>query len=282
MKKLIMYCLCLHDNFFKILKKIHYKPVGLGSNYFLGDHLRDNVGKNISFKNKYYGEYTFHYWFWKNMLNKLKDNSWVGFCAYRRFWANNKNLTSDQISKKVNLSNFNKFVLKEPMEEWKNYDTILGEEMFIEKNIKLSKVIKNGGINVLIKHFMPFVQNKSNLKFHFDTFHGCGKIDKAINLLDKKDKNDFNEFLNKRRSFNRGNMFICKSKNIMNQYYKSVFKWLKKCEDIFSFKDGNYGETRIYAFLAERYLSFWFNKYSNCLTWPIFYFDTQLIKKNEM
>ena len=52
MKKLIMYCLCLHDNFFKNLKKIHYKPVGLGSNYFLGDHLRDNVGKNISFKNK--------------------------------------------------------------------------------------------------------------------------------------------------------------------------------------------------------------------------------------
>ena len=74
-------------------------------------------------------------------------------------------------------------------------------------------------------------------------------------------------------------MFICKSKNIMNQYYKSVFKWLKKCENIFGFKDGNYGETRIYAFLAERYLSFWFNKYSNCLTWPIFYFDTQLIKK---
>ena len=277
-----MYCLCLHDNFFKILKKIHYKPVGLGSNYFLGDHLKDNVGKNISFKNKYYGEYTFHYWFWKNMLNKLKDNSWVGFCTYRRFWANNKNLMSDQISKKINLSNFNKFVLKGPKEEWKNYDTILGEEIFIERNIKLSKVIKNGGIKVLIKHIIPFIQNNSNLKFHFDTFHGYGKIDKAINLLDKKDKNDFNEFLNSRRSFNRGNMFICKSKKIMDQYYKSVFKWLKKCENIFNFKDGSYGETRIYAFLAERYLSYWFKKYSNSLTWPIFYYDTQLIKKNEM
>ena len=31
----------------------------------------------------------------------------------------------------------------------------------------------------------------------------------------------------------------------MDQYYKTVFKWLKKCEDIFGFKDGNYGETRI-------------------------------------
>jgi multisubunit Na+/H+ antiporter MnhB subunit len=66
-----MYCLCLQDNFFKNLKIIHYKPVGLGSNFFLGDYLRDDLGKNISFKNNYYGEYTFHYWFWKNMLNKL-------------------------------------------------------------------------------------------------------------------------------------------------------------------------------------------------------------------
>ena len=53
MKKLIIYCLCLKDNFFKNLKIINYKPVGLGSNDFLGDHLKDNTGKNISFKNKY-------------------------------------------------------------------------------------------------------------------------------------------------------------------------------------------------------------------------------------
>ena len=62
--------------------------------------------------------------------------------------------------------------------------------------------------------------------------------------------------------------------------YFQYFNPLK--EDIFGFKEGRYGDTRIYAFLAERYLSFWFNKYSNTLTWPIFYFDTQLIKKNEM
>lgn len=282
MNKLKMYCLCLHDNFFKTLNNINYVPVGLGSNHFSGYHLTDDTGKNISSRNKYYGEYTFHYWFWKNMLEKFKNRTWIGFCTYRRFWANDRSLSSDQISKKVNLSNFKKFILKENKQEWKNYDTILGEEIFIEKKIKLSKVIKNGGIKVLIKHFKPFIKSNSNLKFHFDTFHGYGKIDKAINLLEKNDKNDFNDFLNDRRSFNRGNMFICKSKKIIHEYYRSVFKWLKKCEDIFDFKEGKYGETRIYAFLAERYLSFWFNKYSSTLTWPIFYFDTQLIKKNEM
>ena len=33
---------------------------------------------------------------------------------------------------------------------------------------------------------------------------------------------------------------------------------------------------RIYAFLAERYLSYWFNKYANVLTWPIFFYDTNV------
>ena len=64
----------------------------------------------------------------------------------------------------------------------------------------------------------------------------------------------------------------------MDQFYKLYFKWLKKVR-IFFFKNGNYREIRIYTFLAERYLSFWFNKYSKSLTWLIFYFDAQLFKK---
>ena len=56
-------------------------------------------------------------------------------------------------------------------------------------------------------------------------------------------------------------MFICKSKKILKEYYSTVFTWLRKCEDEFGF--GNlkgYGETRIYGFLAERFLSYWFLK----------------------
>ena len=44
---------------------------------------------NISKKNPYYGEYTFHYWIWKNYLNHLGD-SWIGFCQYRKFWSYNE------------------------------------------------------------------------------------------------------------------------------------------------------------------------------------------------
>ena len=30
---------------------------------------------------------------------------------------------------------------------------------------------------------------------------------------------------------------------------------------------------RMYTFLAERYLSFWFKKYTNYLEWPVIYYD---------
>jgi len=280
MKKnlLTIFCLCLHNNFINQMKRLKYIPVGLGDKFFNREFLRDNSKKNISKKNKFYGEYTFHYWFWKNMINEINNNQWIGFCAYRRFWSQNNNLSSDDISNSVNKYNFEKYALKSPNPRWNNFETILGEEIYINPKIKLSKIIKNGGVKSIIYNFKSFLLSKSNLKFHFDVFHGTGKIEKALLLLENKDKYDFYDFLVKRQSFNRGNMFICKSKKIIQQYYKDIFKWLKKCENIFGFKDGEYGEKRIYAFLAERYLSYWFNKYSHCLNWPIFFCDTSKFK----
>ena len=56
------------------------------------------------------------------------------------------------------------------------------------------------------------------------------------------------------------NMFICKTESLKD-YYDVVFPWLKKCESIFGFNNFNdYGQKRIYGFLAERFLSFWFSK----------------------
>ena len=73
--------------------------------------------------------------------------------------------------------------------------------------------------------------------------------------------------------FNRGNMFICKSKKILNSYYSTVFEWLERCENIFGFKNKDYGKIRIYAFLIERFSSYWFNKYTKTKIWPISFFD---------
>jgi len=108
-----------------------------------------------------------------------------------------------------------------------------------------------------------FNKKKRTIKFHFDMMHGQGNLDKAIKVIDEKERIDFKNFVNKEVSFNPQNMFICKNKEILFSYYESLFPWLSRCEKIFGFKDlKGFGMQRIYGFLAERYMSYWFKKYT--------------------
>ena len=105
-------------------------------------------------------------------------------------------------------------------------------------------------------------------------WHGHGNLDRAIKLLEKKEKNNFTDFMNNNVSFNPHNMFICKSKSILKSYYESIFPWLERCEKEFGFKNlKGYGMQRIYGFLAERYMSYWFQKYTKFKTMPIHFQD---------
>ena len=71
MKNLSIYCMALNNLNLDIIKSLEYIPVGLKNDDFSKEWLRDNTLENISKKNPYYGEYTFYYWYWKNLL-KLK------------------------------------------------------------------------------------------------------------------------------------------------------------------------------------------------------------------
>jgi hypothetical protein len=73
------------------------------------------------------------------MFDKIKDNEWIGFCAYRHYWADNNKYYSDEINKMINNNNFLNFVLKTQKEEWNDYNVILGEKMKIYK-IKFMKI----------------------------------------------------------------------------------------------------------------------------------------------
>ena len=65
--------------------------------------------------------------------------------------------------------------------------------------------------------------------------------------------------MNTETSFHPHNMFICR-KEILEKYI-SNFSMVERCEEEFGFKDlDGYGLKRIYGFLAERFLSFWFSK----------------------
>ena len=97
--------------------------------------------------------------------------------------------------------------------------------------------------------------------------HGHNVLDKAIRKLNNKDRNQFRKFVNENTSFNPHIMFISKKK-IINDWFNDLFNWLFKCEKIFGLsKLKGYDQERLYAYLAERYLSFWFRKYTNYLEW---------------
>ena len=63
----------------------------------------------------------------------------------------------------------------------------------------------------------------------------------------------------------------------MIKWFEDLFDWLFKCETLFGLnKLKGYDQKRLYAFLAERYLSFWFIKYSKSKSWPWCFFDTTI------
>ena len=262
MSNLKMFNFCLHSRHVKKIESLNYIPVGLGNNDFPPSCLRDNTGDNISHKNKHYSEYTFHYWFWKNMINKIEDNKWIGFSHYKYFWKNTNNKHEDQ---------FHKNVLKEIPESWNEYESILGEKIFLE-NIKISKILKNGGISFLLDK-RTYIKKKRNIKFHFEIFHGKNILDQAIELLDEENKKNFNTYLEENNSYHKWNMFICKSRKKLVNFYEILFRWLLKCEDRFGFDLEGYGKIRIYGFLAERFMSYWFTKNTNYKVNPLFFYD---------
>ena len=68
-------------------------------------------------------------------------------------------------------------------------------------------------------------------------------------------------------------MFICKKKEKIREFFDILFPWLLRCEKVFGFDLKGYGKVRMYAFLCERFLPFWFNKNTNVLKWPIIFHD---------
>ena len=118
-----MYCISIDNNLLNKISNLGYLPVGLGDTNFSDGWITDKAGENIANKNKFYGEYTFHYYLWKNLLHKIPDSEWIGFCGYRRFW-----------KKKTNsVETFEDMVIKQIPEEWTNYDVIIGDELKLKK-----------------------------------------------------------------------------------------------------------------------------------------------------
>ena len=161
--------------------------------------------------------------------------------------------------------------LSEIPNDWDNYDVILGQNIFMDGWTPM-KVFKHGLKSFILNPTFIFKKNW-NLKLHFDSFHGYGNLDKAIEMLNDNDKKDFSSFMKNQNFYNRGNMFIIKNKKIIHNFYNTIFPWLERCEKVFGFNKDSYGNTRIYAFLMERFVSYWFNKYAKVKVWPIAFYN---------
>ena len=163
MNNISFFCLTLNPNHEKIIKKMSYIPVGLGDKKFSNECFNDKKGENISHKNEFYGEYTFHYWIWKNYLPKIKTE-WVGFCQYRKFFVKKK---IDE--RNINFENLKNLLINEINFLPENFDCILGTKFSVQ-NYKLSKILKNHLFDFFINPNILFDKRKRNLKFHFDLF----------------------------------------------------------------------------------------------------------------
>lgn len=256
---------CVTDKELPFLEKSNYKLACVGRSEFSSKYIKSDNLDNIYHKEKNYSELTFHYWFWKNQLPSKDDNTWIGFCQKRRFWLNEKNHTNEQ--------NILDVILKDTPDEWKNCEAVICEPIYL--GTKLSKLLKRGWKNILNKPSLLFSHKKISVKIQFDMHHGYGVLDRAIDVMDIKDRDDFRNFVNTKSFYNPHIMFISKKK-ILNKFFQDQFDWLTKCEKIFGFnKLKNYDQTRLYAFLAERFVSFWYKKYSKSIEWPWIFFENK-------
>ena len=256
------FCLSIFNSNYEDFKKLNLIPVGLGNETFDQNWMNDKGKINISHKNSNFGEYTFHYKLWKN--EDLTYNNWIGFCTYRRFW------TKNNFKKIKNFSELNEIIIKEPNKNWSKYDVVLGDPLIFKK-IKNIKLIKRNPIEVLKKPTM--LLNDNTLEDQFRVFHGSYYLDIALKLLPDIYREKFIFFLNGYNLYPY-NMFICKTSEILYSFYDEIFPWLLNCEKYFDERKLiGYDKKRIYGFLAERFMPFWFLQNFNTTTNQITFFE---------
>ena len=253
---------CVTNKKLSFLEKTNFKLVGVGKEKFTENYLRCDQKDNIYYKEKFYSELTFHYWYWKNILPN-ENQKWVGFCQKRRFW-----IDPNKKSSLINTNNLNDFCLLEIDKNLEKFDSFICNPIKISGAKKI-KIIKRGWRKLIKDPSLLF--KPENILFHFDMHHGINKLEKAISFLNDNDKKDFLDYVSNNDKFNPHIMCIARP-DILNKWFNDLFLWLDKCENEFGFENlKGYDTQRLYAYLAERYLSYWFKKYTNYkeLPWAI-------------
>lgn len=203
-------------------KKIDYdynsihKPLLCGSDNLENKYgyLEDNTGDNISNLNKYYAELTGQYWAWKNSNNK-----YIGFCHYRRFFADNILLNNEISEKRI-------------MKLLKKHDIIVAQPYHVEKSVK--------------DHF-EYEYNNENKGFNPKELN---KLREYIKIKYPGYLESFDYVLTSNKYF-PNNMFITK-REIANDYFNWVFNLLKSVKNDINFEEEYKNrEKRVLGYFTE-------------------------------
>ena len=228
MKDLKIYCFTLKE--YLILSKLpnYIQPLGLGKNSFDQNYLDEKNGTNIYHLNQYYGEASGIYWIWKNELKNMDRKNWVGTCNYRKLWLNNC------------YNNKQKFSISSL------YSNLLQSNNNIFKSSEAIQI-------------QPIIFKNETVLQQFEKVHGKNIIAECANFLDGKLKNDFMKYIN---SNSLSITFFITSVELFEEYCNVLFPWLEKCYSYCVKENVLEGyNTRIPAFLMERFNSFWFSTY---------------------
>ena len=231
MANLDIYCTTIR--YFSVMDKLpsYIKPLGLGNTAYPKHWLTEKDGDNISMLNKYYGEATGFYWIWKNKLKDLDDKDWIGTCHYRKLWLNNLY----EKKQKLSANSLYSKLLKANNKIFMDCDVVQVQPIFLKNETILEQ---------------------------FNKVHKNNVLENCANFLESIEREKFINYLNGNELCGL-NMFITKV-HLFKEYCENLFPWLDKSLN-YCLKNNlcNDYNTRLPAFLTERFTSFWFSKNSN-------------------
>lgn len=196
--------------------------------------IRDDSRINIAEKNKNYGELTGHYWVWKNFLPQT-DAEYIGFCHYRRFLDFNI------------FSNEKYAFVPTNEEEFKKRFPSYTEE-------KIYNVIKD--YDIILPHKYSVMGEQ--IYKQYITHHPKEDLDLALYTLNEIYPQYVDSAI---KIMTDTAMYPCLNfimkKKLLNEYMEWIFNFLSALEQKSDwFKRQDY-QTRIPAFLAERFFNVW-------------------------
>ena len=240
--------------------KIELVWVGLKDNPgYMHSH---DTGENIASKNNTFAELTGQYWVWKNIMPKMDDNSYLGFCHYRRFFetpevgkpGKSMYYTADsyrgtdlhQLEKAFELNNWG-----------------VGLHPEVECTLKLKNLPK-----ALIKGLIRAPGKKLTLIENYQLRHYKNDLLQSIDLLPIDIREKFKKHVYQSTSLCPCNMYVAK-KEYLNMYFEILFPWLFKCEKFIITKNHSDHQRRVFGFLAERFSSFFLRQHTSSVSLPV-------------